>query len=192
MFFLIMYLLSGFGKKNKKTEFKVVQKPLFFFKNSYKYFENPSNIDIDIKKLNFLLSQAKQLKEEDIPLIIQHWVRTLKIKLGWIPDFDQIIVKYAINIFIFDIFRSSSKLLETFTGHIKRVNSIDYSIFESKQLLCSGSDDKTVCVWDVDNNKQIQSFNGHSSHVYCVKFSQTIIITIIRMSFVLHQKTKPF
>ncbi|ETO29474.1 hypothetical protein RFI_07646 [Reticulomyxa filosa] len=28
----------------------------------------------------------------------------------------------------------------------------------------------TVCVWDVDNNKQIQ-FNGHSNEVYYVKFS---------------------
>ncbi|ETO08987.1 hypothetical protein RFI_28400 [Reticulomyxa filosa] len=47
---------------------------------------------------------------------------------------------------MFDTFCSSSKLSNMFTGH-------------------------TVRVWDVDNNKQIQSFNGHSSFVYCVKFS---------------------
>ncbi|ETO15677.1 WD repeat-containing protein, partial [Reticulomyxa filosa] len=35
----------------------------------------------------------------------------------------------------------------------------------------SGSKDNTVRVWDVDNNKQIQSFDGHSSSVHCVKFS---------------------
>ncbi|ETO36060.1 G-protein beta WD-40 repeats containing protein, partial [Reticulomyxa filosa] len=49
--------------------------------------------------------------------------------------------------------------------------SIDYSIFGDCQFICSGSHDKTVRVCDVDNNKQIQSFNGYSDSVYCVKFS---------------------
>ncbi|ETO33150.1 WD repeat protein [Reticulomyxa filosa] len=49
--------------------------------------------------------------------------------------------------------------------------SIDYSTFDDCQFICSGSSDKTVCVWDFDNNKQIQSFNEHSNAVYCVKFS---------------------
>ncbi|ETO18344.1 WD-40 repeat protein, partial [Reticulomyxa filosa] len=38
-------------------------------------------------------------------------------------------------------------------------------------FICSGSSDNRVCVWDVDNNKQIQSFNDHLSYVMCVKFS---------------------
>ncbi|ETO13385.1 hypothetical protein RFI_23990 [Reticulomyxa filosa] len=33
--------------------------------------------------------------KDDIKFIIQNWVRTLKIKLGWIDDFDQIIFKYS-------------------------------------------------------------------------------------------------
>ncbi|ETO08911.1 hypothetical protein RFI_28476 [Reticulomyxa filosa] len=70
-----------------------------------------------------------------------------------------------------DTFHSSSKLLHTFTGHTTRVYSIDYSTFSDDQLLCSGSSDKTVRVWDVENNKQIQSFNRHLYAVYCVKFS---------------------
>ncbi|ETO09341.1 F-box and wd40 domain protein, partial [Reticulomyxa filosa] len=49
--------------------------------------------------------------------------------------------------------------------------SIDYSIFDDCQFICSGSDDNTVRVWDVDSNKQIQSFNRYSDSVYCVKFS---------------------
>ncbi|ETO09439.1 hypothetical protein RFI_27940, partial [Reticulomyxa filosa] len=110
-------------------------------------------------------------KEKEIPLIIQHWTRISKIKLGWIHDFNNIIIKYAINIFIFDFFRLSLKLLNTFTGHAKCVKSIDYSTFDDKQFICSGSDDKTVRVWDIDSNKQIQSFNEHLSCVHCVKFS---------------------
>ncbi|ETN99882.1 serine/threonine protein kinase, partial [Reticulomyxa filosa] len=73
--------------------------------------------------------------------------------------------------FNFDLFHSSSKLLKTFTGHIKWVSSIDYSTFDDRQFICSGSEDETVRVWDVDNSKQIQSFNKHSDEVYCVKFS---------------------
>ncbi|ETO18958.1 hypothetical protein RFI_18283 [Reticulomyxa filosa] len=75
------------------------------------------------------------LKEEDIPLIIQHWARILNIKAGWINDFDKFIIKYVM-------------------------------LF----LKCKPKEFK-FRVWDVDNNKQIQSFNGHSNHVYCVKFS---------------------
>ncbi|ETO04354.1 WD-40 repeat protein [Reticulomyxa filosa] len=72
---------------------------------------------------------------------------------------------------MFDTFRSSSKLINTFTGHTSIVWSIDYSTFDGRQFIFSGSNDQTVRVWDVDNNKKIQSFNGHAGHVNCVKFS---------------------
>ncbi|ETO35755.1 hypothetical protein RFI_01308, partial [Reticulomyxa filosa] len=93
------------------------------------------------------------------------------IKLGWIQEFDKLVVKYAATVFILDTFRSSSKLLKTFRGHTNWVNSIDCTTFNDCQFLCSGSDDQTVRVWDIENSKQIQSFNEHSGHVYCVKFS---------------------
>ncbi|ETO20709.1 hypothetical protein RFI_16510 [Reticulomyxa filosa] len=67
-------------------------------------------------------------------------------------------------------FRSSSKLINTFTGHTDWICSIDYSTFDCRQLMCSGSSDKTACVWDVDSNKQIKSFK-HLETVYCVRFS---------------------
>ncbi|ETO05850.1 WD repeat-containing protein [Reticulomyxa filosa] len=68
-----------------------------------------------------------------------------------------------------DTFRSSSKLLKTFKEHTSCVTSIDYSTFHH-QLICSASSDKTVRVWDVKKNEQIE-FNEHSSNVNCVKFS---------------------
>ncbi|ETO36547.1 F-box and wd40 domain protein, partial [Reticulomyxa filosa] len=114
-------------------------------------------------------------KEEDIQTIIYYLIRTLNIKLGWIKDFDKLVVNYVSSfvstVFMFDTFRSSSKLINTFTGHTSAVYSIDYSTLDDYQFICSGSSDKTVRVWDVDNNKQIQLFNGHSDYVYCVKFS---------------------
>ncbi|ETO03305.1 WD-40 repeat-containing protein [Reticulomyxa filosa] len=109
--------------------------------------------------------------EEEIQVIIQHWIRIFNIKLGWIKNFDRLVVNYATIVFILDTFRSSSKLLKTFTGHTNCVNSIDYSAFDGAELICSGSNDKTVRVWDVEDNEQIQLFNEHSNSVYCVKFS---------------------
>ncbi|ETO20610.1 G-protein beta WD-40 repeats containing protein [Reticulomyxa filosa] len=129
------------------------------------------------KKLNNELKLVNQSKRRRYPnnyssLDSKH----LNIQLGWIKDFDKFVVNlllssFASTFFMFDTFRSSSKLINTFSGHTSIVRSIDYSIFDDCQFICSGSNDKTVRVWDVDNNKQIQSFNGHSSCVYCVKFS---------------------
>ncbi|ETN97510.1 hypothetical protein RFI_40019, partial [Reticulomyxa filosa] len=120
------------------------------------------------KKLKSYKNELKFInqKEKEIQIITRHWIRTLNIKLGWIKDFDKIIVNYvssfAYTFFMFDTFRSSSKLNKTFTGHAGTVFSIDYSTFDDCQFICSGSYDKTVCVWDIDNN-QIQSFDEHSS-----------------------------
>ncbi|ETO07940.1 WD-repeat protein, partial [Reticulomyxa filosa] len=131
-----------------------------------------NNIKKKLKKsLRMNLNLSIKSKEEEIQTIIRHWIRTFNIQLGWIKDFDTFVVNYVSTVFMFDIFRSSSKLINTFTGHNSYVWSIDYSTFGDYQFICSGSGDQTVCVWDVDNNKQIKSFNGHSSFVHCVKFS---------------------
>ncbi|ETO21946.1 hypothetical protein RFI_15259 [Reticulomyxa filosa] len=94
----------------------------------------------------FLLS-----KEGEAEIIIQHWIRILKVRLIWIRDLEKLIINYVM--------------------HKDYVWSIDYSTFDDRQLICSGSSDKTVRVWDVETNKQIRLFNQHSSYVYCAKFS---------------------
>ncbi|ETO06800.1 WD-40 repeat protein [Reticulomyxa filosa] len=133
---------------------------------------------------------------EEILIIIQHWIRILSIKLGWIHDFDKLVAKYVrffyfsfadkqifidfiiyyhyltqATVFIIDSFCSTSKLLKTFIGHSSYVWSIDYSKLDYGQFICSGSDDGTVRVWDTKNNKHIKLFGGHSNQFYCVKFS---------------------
>ncbi|ETO14540.1 hypothetical protein RFI_22827 [Reticulomyxa filosa] len=108
---------------------------------------------------------------DNIQIIIQHWIRILHIQFGWTHDFDKFIIDYSIPFFILDTFCSSSKLLTTLVGHTDRVYSIDYSTFDGNNLLCSGSDDNTIRVWNTETNKQIQLFNGHSDYVSCVRFS---------------------
>ncbi|ETO09130.1 WD-40 repeat-containing protein [Reticulomyxa filosa] len=132
-----------------------------------------------------LVSFFESFKEEEIQKIIQHWIRILNVKLGWIQNFDKLVVKYvkficlfdnkylfANNFFTFDEFHSSSKLLKAFKQHTDRVNSLDCFIFDNRQFICSGSSDRTVCVWNIETNKQVQLFNGHLDYVTCVKFSQ--------------------
>ncbi|ETO11115.1 hypothetical protein RFI_26262 [Reticulomyxa filosa] len=113
--------------------------------------------------LNLFIKGTKK----EIKVIIKYWIRILNIKLGWIHEFD----KLAVNYVIFDIFCSLSKLLMPLKGHTKAVWSIDYFIFDNNPFICSGSSDDTVCIWDVETNKQIQVFNKHLGTVYCVKFS---------------------
>ncbi|ETO15519.1 hypothetical protein RFI_21846 [Reticulomyxa filosa] len=47
----------------------------------------------------------------------------------------------------------------------------DYSISNNGYLICSGSDDNTVRVWDINTNKQIRLFDEHVHVVTCAKFS---------------------
>ncbi|ETO35253.1 hypothetical protein RFI_01809 [Reticulomyxa filosa] len=46
-------------------------------------------------KTKVRLWDPSQLSKNEMKRIIQYWIRTLKIKLGWIADFDQIIFKYS-------------------------------------------------------------------------------------------------
>ncbi|ETO32547.1 WD-40 repeat protein, partial [Reticulomyxa filosa] len=122
----------------------------------------PSNVSETLMQLvlvNFISIFRKLSEEGEIQIIIRHWVRELKIKLGWINDFDKIVAKYVI-------------LLKKFTGHTDMVYSIDSYSFNDSQFICSGSGDRTVRVWNVKTNQQIQLYNGHLKAVYCVKFSQ--------------------
>ncbi|ETO09832.1 G-protein beta WD-40 repeats containing protein [Reticulomyxa filosa] len=75
------------------------------------------------------------------------------------------------NLLNFDLFFSSSKLINTLIGHNGRVWSIDYLTFDNNEFICSGSHDNTIRLWDIKTYKQIQIITGHLSHIFCVKFS---------------------
>ncbi|ETO01074.1 hypothetical protein RFI_36367, partial [Reticulomyxa filosa] len=62
-------------------------------------------------------------------------------------------------------------LLKAFDKCNGPVRNFDYVAFDNDQLLCFGSENNTVCLWNIKTNEQIQSFNGHSDYVNCVRFS---------------------
>ncbi|ETO14705.1 hypothetical protein RFI_22663 [Reticulomyxa filosa] len=146
------------------TKFLVIEK-------NYICCQNPILCCKDIFEIPFIKLRKKKLEEEKIKVILRHWTRILQISFGWIHEFDKLVFNYAYAIFIFDTFCSSSKLINTLIVHTSYVYNIDYITFGSHQFICSGSHDPTVCIWDVDNNKQIQLLNGYSNAAYCVKFS---------------------
>ena len=62
----------------------------------------------------------------------------------------------------------SLRLFCTLKGHSSNVWSVDFSA--DSHLLCSGSSDKTVCVWQLAEQKNVFTFTQHSDTVWCCSF----------------------
>ncbi|ETO05287.1 WD repeat-containing protein [Reticulomyxa filosa] len=101
----------------------------------------------------------QQLSKDNVKLIIEYWTRTLKIKLGWINDFNNMIIRY-VRFF---------QLLMVLQGHHSTVNSVRFSADGRK--IVSASFDHTVRIWDTSSGKQIQIFRGHTNRVHAARFS---------------------
>ncbi len=60
--------------------------------------------------------------------------------------------------------------LETLTGHSDSVYSV--AISENNKWLASGSDDKTIKIWNTSDWSLMKTLTGHSSYVESVAFSE--------------------
>lgn len=66
--------------------------------------------------------------------------------------------------------------IPTLTGHLSEVNSLAFN--PSGTTLASGSDDKTIKLWNLNNKQEIRTLKGHSDKVYSVAISpdgQTVV-----------------
>jgi len=59
--------------------------------------------------------------------------------------------------------------LRTLTGHSDMVWSVVYS--PDGRYLASGSNDKTIKIWEVATGKQLRTLTGHYGEVYSVVYS---------------------
>lgn len=75
---------------------------------------------------------------------------------------------------------STGKCLHTLRGHERRVRSVAFSPTPIAQvaggtpgggLLASGSDDRTVIIWDVNTGDRLKTFYGHEKVIWSVAFS---------------------
>jgi len=61
------------------------------------------------------------------------------------------------------------KCINTLTGHTQIIYMIALS--PNGEVLASGSDDKTIKIWDVEDGKEIITLTGHTNSIYGVTFS---------------------
>ncbi|ETO15558.1 hypothetical protein RFI_21803 [Reticulomyxa filosa] len=96
---------------------------------------------------------VSHLSKYEIKFIVEYWVRTLKIKLGWIDNFDQIIIKYIfskytklkyiLSFFFLEISFDDAKMtkkdsFQFFFLRSRRVNKkMEYKLYILLYLLCN-------------------------------------------------------
>mmetsp|Transcript_59500 Transcript_59500/g.128708 ORF Transcript_59500/g.128708 Transcript_59500/m.128708 type:complete len:930 (+) Transcript_59500:59-2848(+) len=64
----------------------------------------------------------------------------------------------------------------TLTGHQRGVNCVEYAPTGEKPYLISGSDDRTVRIWDYQTKQCIQTLGGHTNNVSAALFHPSLPI----------------
>ncbi len=64
---------------------------------------------------------------------------------------------------------TTGKKIRSFAGHSVGVESVCFS--PDGKYAISGSDDKTITLWNVDTGKEIRIIKGHKSTVSSVRYS---------------------
>ncbi|ETO31800.1 hypothetical protein RFI_05319 [Reticulomyxa filosa] len=73
--------------------------PFYILKKKMTTLGNEKRTSTQLALVSFIQAFKKSfaffISEEKIQVIVQHWIRILKIKLGWINEFDKLIVNYV-------------------------------------------------------------------------------------------------
>ncbi|CAL6102178.1 Pentapeptide_repeats-containing protein [Hexamita inflata] len=67
------------------------------------------------------------------------------------------------------IWNKNGKLIKTLKGHEEQVTSLAFCL--NQNYIVSGSDDKTIIMWDISQEKIVKTFQGHTSAINCVAVS---------------------
>ncbi|ETO05853.1 WD repeat-containing protein [Reticulomyxa filosa] len=121
-------------------------------------------------KLN-LWRDSSQLSINEIQFIVKYWTRILKIRLGWIDNFNKTITKY-VKEYPFTkkkIIIRGLRLLMVLQTHNDAVRNITFSA--DGRNMVSASYDNTIRILDVSSGKQLQNFIGHDNRIFVARFS---------------------
>ncbi|ETO11796.1 G-protein beta WD-40 repeats containing protein [Reticulomyxa filosa] len=123
------------------------------------------NIDRIKKQLknitgDFDIEEWKKKRLNEIETIIEYWLRSLSIKIGWINDFTIITLKYILRKYF-----KPSKVFQLKSGSVGRVK---FSPDSTKITVSLGN---TIQIWDIKLEKETHVLSGHSSTIFNLQFS---------------------
>jgi peroxin-7 len=95
--------------------------------------------------------------------------------IAWSEKSDQIIAAATGDgsVKIFSSNHPGGRPVGVLTGHTAETYSVDWNIY-SKDMICSASWDRSVCVWDVMVGQRVQVIRDHSSIVYEAKWNPRV------------------
>ncbi|MFH0902698.1 MAG: hypothetical protein V2A73_18865, partial [Pseudomonadota bacterium] len=100
------------------------------------------------------------------------------VSLAFAPDGKQLAVgAWSGAIVLWNLEEGTTRLL---VGHSSLVYGLAFSV--DGRLLASGSEDRTVRVWDTATARSIRDMAGHASRVWCVAFSPDGLLLAAGMS----------
>jgi WD40 repeat protein len=74
------------------------------------------------------------------------------------------------TIIVWHLEGESATVMRTLRGHTEIVRSV--SLSPDDRFIVSGSDDETVCVWEVATGQRVRVLEGHTGVVNSVAFSR--------------------
>lgn len=114
--------------------------------------------------------QSPQLSAKLInPLIISAVIVTLGLGGVWYSQFRPLAITKSSPSQPIEKTSENSDQPDTLKGHSSDVNSVTFS--PDGQMLVTGSDDRTIKLWNLTTKEQIRTFNGHSSFIYAIAIS---------------------
>ncbi|ETO01707.1 hypothetical protein RFI_35729 [Reticulomyxa filosa] len=117
---------------------------------------------------NSLEKKKKKRMKKETEMIVNHWIRTLSIKIGWIDEFDNIIARYIlVKMVLFCFFLMLMKYFKPSTVCSSKVRHVKFSPDGSKIIIIND----TVLIWEWQLGKGPQVWKENLQHIQDFNFS---------------------
>ncbi|ETO34966.1 Pfs, NACHT and WD domain protein, partial [Reticulomyxa filosa] len=107
------------------------------------------NIDMQLKTMEQKLDIQKLKKTKEISTIMEYWIRSYSVKMGWINEFNAIVARYVLMKQLNYGELYLKKEIGVLKGHSNTVNDAQFS--PDGNMIVSCSDDQTIILWNVSS-----------------------------------------